>query len=171
MMALIYWIWGLTQTWHGDTVSTPLSPSAPASLHPNSRLHPHFRSKWMTPAGVGRLMLGPARWHWQLNYPTGRSSWLSVEKSSGCPSFPSLPPPPISQPPLVLFPVPLSPLVKRGTPSPSSPPGSSWQVISTITITTITGVINKWPTPSQGNNKGFIIHHARPYKYMSTGNK
>lgn len=73
--------------------------------------------------------------------------------------------------PPVLSPVPLSPLVKRGTPSPSLLPGSSWQVISTITITAITGVINKWPTPSQGNNKGFIIHHARPYKYMPTGNK
>lgn len=142
------------------------------SLHPSSRLHPHLGSKWMTPAGVAWLMLRPARWHWQLNYPTGRGGWLSAEKSSGPPRLPptlqssiSLPPPP------VLFPVPLSPLVKRGTPSPSSPHGSSWQVISTVTITAITGVINKWPTPSQGNNKGFLIHHARPYKYKPTGNK
>lgn len=125
-------------------------------------------SKWMTPAGVAWLMLGPARWHWQLNYPTGRGGWLSAEKSSGRPGLP--PPDRLSTPP-VHFPVPLSPLVKRGTPSPGSPHGSSWQVISTVTITTITGVINKWPTPSQGNNKGFIIHHARPYKYMPTGNK
>lgn len=167
MMSLIYCIWSSNsdiQTWDGDTIS-----SAPASLHPSFCLHPHLRSKWMTPAGVGWLMLGPARWHWQLNYPTGRGGWLSAEKSSGRASPPT--PSPQSLYPPVLFSVPLSPLVKRGTPSPGLPPGSSWQVISTITITAITGVINKWPTPSQGNNKGFIIHHARPYKYMPTGNK
>lgn len=122
--------------------------SAPASLHPSSGLHPHLQSKWMTPAGVGRLMLGPVRWHWQLNYPTGHGGWLSAAKSSGHPSLASNP-----QSPHILFPTPLSPLVKRATLSPSSLSRSSWQVISTITITTITGVINKWPTPSQAITK------------------
>lgn len=167
MMTLICCVWRPTQTWDG--VSAPLYPFTPPLAS-----HSHLRSKWMTPAGVAWLMLRPARWHWQLNYPTGRGSWLSAEKSSGPPRLPPPPNSPIpnrSAPPSALFPVPLSPLVKRGTPSQSSPHGSSWQVISTVTITTITGVINKWPTPSQGNNKGFLIHHARPYKYMPTGNK
>lgn len=72
--------------------------SAPASLHPSSGLHPHLQSKWMTPAGVGWLMLGPVRWHWQLNYPTGHGCWLSVEKSSGHPSLASYPQSPICLP-------------------------------------------------------------------------
>lgn len=115
-------------------------------------------------------MLGPARWHWQLNYSTGRGGWLSAEKSSGRCSLPRSPPVPNLSTPLSSSPSPCHPL-SRETLSPSSPPGSSWQVISTITITAITGVINKWPTPSQGSNKGFIIHHARLYKYTATGNK
>lgn len=174
---LIYCIWRPSQTWDGDTVFTPPSP----------RLHPFNPSclgsvlifgVQMNDASWGRagLMLGPARWHWQLNYPTGRGGWLSAEKSSGRPNLPPTSDTPIPNLSTLPSPCPhprppLSPLVKRGTPSPSSPHGSSWQVISTVTITAITGVINKWPTPSQGNNKGFIIHHARPYKYMPTGNK
>lgn len=91
-------------------------------------------------------------------HPPPNSSIPNLSTPSSCCPLPRAPPS-------------LSPLVKRGTPSQSSPHGSSWQVISTVTITTITGVINKWPTPSQGHNKGFLIHHARPYKYMPTGNK
>lgn len=89
MMTLICCVWRPTQTWDG--VSAPLYPFTPPPL----ASHSHLRSKWMTPAGVAWLMLRPARWHWQLNYPTGRGSWLSAEKSSGPPR---LPPPQLSNP-------------------------------------------------------------------------
>lgn len=118
---LIYCIWRPSQTWDGDTVFTPPSP----------RLHPFNPSclgsvlifgVQMNDASWGRagLMLGPARWHWQLNYPTGRGGWLSAEKSSGRPNLP--PPPPTLQSPislpspaLVLIPVPpCHPLSREG---------------------------------------------------------
>lgn len=85
--------------------SPPTAPSSSISLHLPSSYSPGLAvpisgPKWATPAGVAWLMPRPARWHWQLNYPTGRGGWLSAEKSSGPPIGSPPPPPPPSLVPL-----------------------------------------------------------------------
>lgn len=164
MMALICCIWRPTQTWDG--VSAPLYPFIPL-LASIPILGPNEWRQLGSPGWCCALLGGIDSWI----IPQAVAADYQQRSHQGLPGSPQLSNPQSLYHPPVLFPVPLSPLVKRGTPSPSSPHGSSWQVISTVTITAITGVINKWPTPSQGNNKGFLIHHARPYKYMPTGNK
>lgn len=130
-----------------NAIFTPPTPPAPAPLHSHLHLHPPLQSRikghqlWLQ-----WLTLGPARWQWQMNYPTGRGGWLSVEKSSGRRN------PPISTPRSPSCPLrpPVSPRQEGDALANMSP----WQVISTITITAITGVINKWAEPP---TTGFII--------------